>query len=1102
MKRKKVDLLVAAILAIALLVPPGVLAAPAAALASALAGPAGPAGRDKNRLPAPLNQPVKPGLEFKQGEIIFKTTGETGDEASILRKYRLSVLRRDRRLGYILAAAPRETKVDKLAADLQRERVVRYAQPNYLYQLLGTPNDPQYARQWAMKKINAGQGWDFVKPGPAVIIAILDTGADVNHPDLINQLVPGVNTVNPLKSSRDDVGHGTHVAGVAAATVNNGLGVAGIAGLAGIKIMPVKVFDNSGGGNDISISDGITWAADHGARVMNMSFGSFYRSEVLSDAIEYAYKKGVLIAAASGNWASEEISYPAALSKVMAVTATDKQDKLAEFSSYGPLIDVCAPGVEIYSTFWDPYKGSTYTEMSGTSTASPMVAGLAALLLAKNPKLTNDEVRQIIEASAADLGDPGWDPRYGHGRIDVFKALTLSLASINDFNNTMAKAVGLQNGAAYQEKIDFGSDVDWYKIGVPDKNHLQVQLLPAGKVSPGLEIYSGSGELLSSFNTGSLKKDSREDNRPGFLEFDRPGNTLKVAEAVYGLVTNLDEGEYYIKVFGNHFRWSKENYSITARVITEADLVKDANEPNDSFEEAKNMSLNLPVSGAILSGDDEDWFKLDLTGKAYKIHLDVPAGLDLAVDVESAANYQEMPAGDNALDYYDNWYYENINEGGPGQDEDGVIVLPENGPGCYYIKVYETSGTAVNDSYILTITDFSLQGDRYEPNNTPDRAAPVGLGEEVTANFHSEEDEDWYELTVLATGILEIDLQQPQHAWYDLNLYSDPQAEPVGQGYYGDDSSWLTGEKRSFEYKVSTGKYYLSLRNYDRISGENYTLKTEFRSFDFIDREINDKPEQANEITLDNPARGTLYPAGDVDFYVLKVEKPQPLLVYLTPPADMDTMVRVMKETEPVGEEKKDGEGKKIEENQGEQEDSNSKASPAEPILELITDIESGSKGQPDTGVFIPTKPGKYYLMVTALAGKSQGRYSLSIKPFRSRPDAWEDNNTMAQAKPLTSGVSIRPTFMGTEDQDWYYIYVPARGRLEVNLSVPSDIDGVVEIYDSKARLLTKIDQSMVGEEEAATCPVPKRGYYYLRTYDYLGNSSVQPYTLTVKYWK
>ena len=1059
--------------------------------------------------------PDRSKTDFKQGEIIFKTGGTPADELALLKRYKLSVKRWDSRLGYTLAATQTGADIERLVKDLQREEHVSHAQPNYVYRLFSKPNDPQYSRQWAIPKINAEQSLSIAKANAPVTVAILDSGVDVNHPDLKGRLVSGINTVNPLKSTRDDEGHGTHVAGIVAAGKNNGIGVTGVAGIPGIKVMPVKVFDKSGG-SDISISDGIIWAVDHGAKVMNMSFGSFYQSPILNDAIDYAYSKGVVMVAAAGNWASEEISYPAALSKVMAVSAIDKNDKLADFSSFGPQIDVCAPGAEIYSTFWDPYKGSTYTELSGTSMASPMVASLAALLLAQNPRLTNDEVRQIIEVSATDLGDPGWDPQFGHGRINVFKALTISLTRKDDTNSTRQKAIYLQHGVPYREKISSGNDIDWYKVNVPDKGHLQVEVLPAGKVSPGIEIYDSTDALVSSFNTPNLEPETAFDPR-GFASKQQ---SIKVAQKVYGLVNSLDEGEYYVKVFGNHFRWSEENYTITARIFPDTGLVKDPNEPNGSVEEAKSIEVGKEISGAILKSGEDDWFKVNLAaGKAYKFHLSVPEGLDLAVDIESEVNYMEPKSEEEMAAFDDRWFWETVNSGDQGQDDDGVIALPENGGGLYYIRVYDNAGFSVNGNYTLTITPFDFKADKYEPNDLPEQAATVNIGETVTANFDTQEDEDWYSVKVQSTGILKINLKQPAKTICRLELYSDPTKEPEGTSILdfgsGPDLSQLSGlgqAKQTFAFKVMTGKYYIRINNYGNVSADNYAFDTELSDFDFVDSEINDTPSKANEITLNSTKQGTIYPERDVDFYALDVDKAQSLLVYLTPPADLNTTAVVLKEMDQDGADDGGNKGRNgiidgiidvmFPIDRG-------TPGPDEPLLEPVAEINSGGKGDPDTGVFVASKPGRYYILIAAggdsqgnPANKSTGKYSLVVKPFKVQPDAWEYNGSMDRAKPLAAGLPVKPTFMGIEDVDWFKFYMPAKGKLGVTLTVPSDIDGVLEIYDSAGKLLTKIDESMVGEEESVLLPIANRGYYFIKAYDYLGNSSVQTYTLTARYVK
>jgi subtilisin family serine protease len=248
-------------------------------------------------------------------------------------------------------------------------------------------------------------------------VAVVDTGVQSDHPDLQGRLVKGMNIVDPSSPPEDDVGHGTHVAGIIAAQVNNNEGVAGLTWFT--KIMPVKVLDSTGAGSTYSVAKGIIWATDHGANIINMSLGNYAEAAFLHDALKYAYEHGVILVAASGNDNTDRPGYPAAYPEVFAVSATDADESRADYSNYGDYIDVVAPGTSIPST----YPGSRYAALSGTSMASPHVAALASLVCAVNPDLTNEEVMELLRQTAKDLGPSGKDNDFGYGQIDVRSAL-------------------------------------------------------------------------------------------------------------------------------------------------------------------------------------------------------------------------------------------------------------------------------------------------------------------------------------------------------------------------------------------------------------------------------------------------------------------------------------------------------------------------------------------------------------------------------------------------------------------------------------------------------------------------------------------------------
>jgi subtilisin family serine protease len=300
---------------------------------------------------------------------------------------------------------------------LSQDPRVEQAELNYKRHAVATPDDPLYATQWTLPKIEAEPGWETV--GNEVIVAIVDTGVDLDHPDLAAKIVPGFNFVDNNDRPMDDNGHGTHVAGIAAAIGNNGLGVAGVSWSS--KIMPIKVLDANGTGNDYQAAQGIIWAVDHGAKVINLSFGGLQHSSLLQEAVNYAHERGAVIVAAAGNEAlnGNPPFYPAALDNVIAVGALDASDSRASFSGFGYYLDVSAPGVSVMSTALD----NDYRAMTGTSMASPHVAGQASLLLALRPDQTNTQVEEIIKQTAWDLGESGRDDVFGHGRISISRSL-------------------------------------------------------------------------------------------------------------------------------------------------------------------------------------------------------------------------------------------------------------------------------------------------------------------------------------------------------------------------------------------------------------------------------------------------------------------------------------------------------------------------------------------------------------------------------------------------------------------------------------------------------------------------------------------------------
>jgi thermitase len=362
-----------------------------------------------------------PVSDFSQEQILvkFKPDVTLPETAEIHRQLGGQVKETIPGIGVQVVKVPKGQVMAKVKAYSANAKVA-YAEPDFVVQAMDIPNDPGFANQWGIVKIQAPQAWDVTTGSSNISIAILDTGVDMNHPDLANKIISNINFSS--SNTTDDVyGHGTAVAGIAAAITNNGIGVAGLGYSA--TIMNVKVLGDDGVGYWSWIAQGIIWAADNGAKVINLSLGGSSGSSTVESAINYAWNKGVVIVAAAGNYGNSAPCFPAYYTNCIAVAGTDSLDRLAGWSDYGDWVDVAAPGVNILSTYLSSINGG-YNFMSGTSMASPHVAGLAALVFTVvndsngNGRL-NDEVRARIQANCDDIGVSG----IGSGLINAYKAV-------------------------------------------------------------------------------------------------------------------------------------------------------------------------------------------------------------------------------------------------------------------------------------------------------------------------------------------------------------------------------------------------------------------------------------------------------------------------------------------------------------------------------------------------------------------------------------------------------------------------------------------------------------------------------------------------------
>ncbi|MEU4395903.1 S8 family serine peptidase [Kribbella sp. NPDC023855] len=469
------------------------------------------------------------------------------------------------------AASSRVVKLkgDKSATELLKKAkadpAVELASLTYLRKVSAVPNDQFYpmvagaGQATYLNTVRLPQAWDVTKSTGNQIVAVLDTGVDAGHPDLVGRLVTGYNAVSSTRPNPvDDHGHGTMSLGVIAATANNSIGVAGVGWSA--KAMPVKVAGSNAVANDLDIVEGLDWAVAHGAKVITMPLGNPGDNPVLHDAIKRAVANGVVVVAAAGNDGSSVVQYPAAYPEVIAVAATTAGGVLTDFSSYGDWVDLAAPGWDLLST--GLRTTNPYSYCSGTSCSASIVAGVVALVRNKWPTLTPAQVEARLKTLARDAGPRGTDPYYGAGILDAYGALGGRWAAdfpanSIDLNDQPERAIPLSGSIS--TTISTEGEIDWYEVSSADARNLKVSLTGpefngdnyAVNFGPRIDIYNADLTSLAHAST------------PFPTEVDPATNGPKWGPLTAATEVSVAAGSTYIAVRNDNGSRDTRPYTLT-----------------------------------------------------------------------------------------------------------------------------------------------------------------------------------------------------------------------------------------------------------------------------------------------------------------------------------------------------------------------------------------------------------------------------------------------------------------------------------------------------------------------------------------------------------
>lgn len=587
-------------------------------------------------------------------------------------------------------------------ARAEQSEHVAYVQPNQQVSILKKPNDTYYKDQQHLKQIQVETAWEQFTGNTDIIIGVVDTGVDLKHPDLKDNLVSGINLVSDSAVPQDDNGHGTNVAGVIAAAGNNNKGTSGI--LWNARIMPIKALDDQGSGDEDNLGEGILYAVNHGAKIVVLSVGLYRYSHYMEDIVKYAEGKGVLLVAASGNDAEDlgervAVKYPAAYPFVLAVGGSANQKTAELRSNYGPEIDVVAPW-KVYTTA----LGGGYSSEEGTSLAAPQVAAVAALIWAKYPDFEPYQIRNLIRQSALDASGKGWNQKTGYGFLRVDRALTMQPKDdIYKPNNSRELAKPFPIDTAFSATLA-GRDEGWFYVDAPYNGSLTLQY----------QALEGRGGTQLSYFEGN-KAEGKTIPLP-------TGSKVKIPVA---------KGKNYIQL---ELKDKKGKEKITYLLSSKFNVYQDRYVKNNSADHAYKLpARSQEIIGTFSREAEEDWFSFQVHNKGT---------LKLKLSSDSVRIDPAMEIRGDSIDKI------TVDAFGEEKGDSESITIPDLEQGQYFIRVYNAISpkpSPVAAEYKLSLDYITQYTDPNEPNDKSYQAVTVAMDNDYLGVFSSDNDNDWFQ---------------------------------------------------------------------------------------------------------------------------------------------------------------------------------------------------------------------------------------------------------------------------------------------------------------------------------------------------------------------
>ncbi|MGE7675511.1 S8 family peptidase [Lysinibacillus sp. NPDC094403] len=757
-------------------------------------------------------------LSKNQKEWISKDTiivKHSNLDKNVHKKIGAKVIRSIPSLGYDVIQLNKGTNLEKAVSFYAKQKGVKNVSPSYVYYSFGTEVDPKKQDMYHLNLLQIDKALELAGNND-VKVAVIDGGVDFKHPDLKSQVLPPFNAAAPANNPYPN-DHGTHVAGIVGAAKDNGIGGHGINPNA--KILPIDVFNGKEGTTDYFIAQGILYAIEQEADVINMSLGGYGESPLVKEAVQKAIDKGITVVAAAGNESTDEYFFPASYEGVISVGSTNERNKLSSYSNYGPSVDLVAPGEDIYSTVHDEKKGSSFAKISGTSMASPVVAGVASLLKSKYPDLKPYEIEAILEMTAKDLGDKGYDLTYGHGLIDPVKALQFNIKNLpKQYSETkeerLKNAKVLKKDTLNTEKGEFKlpDEKKWYKVDLDAKEYAQLTLKGANKYDYAFDLYfypEGHNEEVEPINVNDVRVGKQEGylyeadqkgtlligvkDRNGSYSSKGDSNYVFTAQTTKKLPIDALDMEHMEKIEKFPFSTAGKNYTLLSE-----DHIGDKDYFTFSVNEPTTLKFDLTgIPGVTASMElyrKEDLVNVptekdDAEGlnEAYPIRAsygtDKGDGVNLVVDAMPDEEYVISVSNKNSNKFSLDMFFsggikteETISESiipytlkgevvTLPKDEDGLSLnggMPENNVQKDILPLTEYNTKKLNQ--LNDFMDmFMNPGGMEQPENVDqimEQAIRFEVGQDQKAYFQTEDDEDYFTFTAKEDAVYGFQIQK------------------------------------------------------------------------------------------------------------------------------------------------------------------------------------------------------------------------------------------------------------------------------------------------------------------------------------------------------